>query len=266
MTVAGISTLLICDGNTTWTYLPSRNQYQKSDGVGGSCLTSPMRTWTLLLDGLESAAITGRDTVEFQGKPTPCEVVLAKYSKLPAGASLPGGGEISGAGTRTFCIDRQRSMILRDRVETGLRSPAPNAKPVATTATILYSNIERAPQLPADLFVFHPPPGSSVLGARQPSESRGPLPPGAAPPVLISKQDPVYTQAARDAKIQGDVLLSVEIDPEGIPRNMQVARSLDPGLDQRAIEAVSKWRFRPGMKDGKPVSVRVHIEVNFRLI
>jgi TonB family protein len=89
---------------------------------------------------------------------------------------------------------------------------------------------------------------------------------GITAPVPIDKREPAYTEEARQAKIQGSVILYVEIDPEGVPRNIRVLRSLDPGLDQKAIEAVQAWRFRPGLKEGKPVAVAVQVEVNFRLI
>jgi TonB family protein len=45
-----------------------------------------------------------------------------------------------------------------------------------------------------------------------------------------------------------------------------VTRSLGLGLDQKALEAVAKWRFKPGMKDGKPVPVIATVQVNFRLL
>jgi TonB family protein len=61
------------------------------------------------------------------------------------------------------------------------------------------------------------------------------------------------------------VLLQVVIDPSGVPQNIQVARSLGLGLDENAIEAVQKWRFKPGVKDGQPVPVAANIEVNFPL-
>jgi len=56
------------------------------------------------------------------------------------------------------------------------------------------------------------------------------------------------------------------VDDQGRPQNLKVLRSLGLGLDQKAIEAVEKWRFKPGMKDGKPVPVMATIEVNFRLL
>ncbi|HLK63909.1 MAG TPA: TonB family protein [Bryobacteraceae bacterium] len=89
---------------------------------------------------------------------------------------------------------------------------------------------------------------------------------GISAPVVLSKTDPAYTEEARAAKYQGTVLLGVEIGPDGKAQNVQVVRSLGLGLDEKAIEAVKQWRFKPGMKDGQPVTVQANIEVNFRLL
>ncbi len=83
-------------------------------------------------------------------------------------------------------------------------------------------------------------------------------------PVLIHKEQPDYTAEARAAKIQGVVIIRIEIGPDGTPRVLKVVQSLDPGLDQKAIEAVSKWRFRPATRNGTPISLEVTVEVNFR--
>jgi TonB family protein len=72
--------------------------------------------------------------------------------------------------------------------------------------------------------------------------------------VLIHKVEPDYTAEARNAKYQGTVLLYVEIDPTGTAQNIRVQRSLGLGLDEKAIEAVKKWRFKAGQKDGRPVT------------
>ena len=62
-------------------------------------------------------------------------------------------------------------------------------------------------------------------------------------------------------------MLSVIVDETGKAQAIKVTKSLGLGLDEKAIEAVQKWRFKPGMKDGKPVPVMVSsIEVNFRLL
>jgi TonB family protein len=88
---------------------------------------------------------------------------------------------------------------------------------------------------------------------------------GVRAPALVSKVEPDYTQEARDAKIQGTVVLRVVIDETGNAQRVEVTRSVDEGLAKKAEEAVRQWRFTPGTKDGKPVKVAATIEVNFRL-
>jgi periplasmic protein TonB len=89
---------------------------------------------------------------------------------------------------------------------------------------------------------------------------------GVSSPVAIYKVEPEYSEEARKAKFQGTVVLSIVIDEKGSPTNFKVVRPLGLGLDEKAIEAVQKWRFRPGMKDGRPVPVLATVEVNFRLL
>ncbi|HEU5403521.1 MAG TPA: energy transducer TonB [Terriglobales bacterium] len=88
---------------------------------------------------------------------------------------------------------------------------------------------------------------------------------GVSAPVPIYDPDPEYSDEARKAKYQGTVVLWVVIGPDGRPRDMRVERSLGMGLDEKAMDAVKKWRFRPAMKDNQPVPVQVNIEVSFRL-
>ncbi len=89
---------------------------------------------------------------------------------------------------------------------------------------------------------------------------------GVSAPTLVFKVEPEYSEEARKAKFQGTVVLYVVVDEKGMPRDLKVVRPLGLGLDQKALEAVQKWRFKPGVKDGKPVSVGATIEVNFRLL
>jgi len=59
--------------------------------------------------------------------------------------------------------------------------------------------------------------------------------------------------------------LSLIVDAQGNPQRVQVVRQLGKGLDQKAVEAVKQYRFKPAMLHGEPVAVQVHIKVNFRL-
>jgi TonB family protein len=88
---------------------------------------------------------------------------------------------------------------------------------------------------------------------------------GVSAPALLSKVEPQYSEEARQARYQGTVLLYIEVDPEGKPTNIRVQRALGLGLNEKAIEAVKAWRFKPGSKDGNPVTVAASIEVNFRM-
>ncbi len=89
---------------------------------------------------------------------------------------------------------------------------------------------------------------------------------GVSSPVAIYRVEPEYSEEARKAKFQGTVVLSIVIDERGIPTNFKVVRPLGLGLDEKAIEAVQKWRFKPGYRDGKAVAVLATVEVNFRLL
>ncbi len=89
---------------------------------------------------------------------------------------------------------------------------------------------------------------------------------GVSAPAVILKVEPEYSEEARKAKFQGTVLLSVIVDEKGNPRDLRVVRPLGLGLDEKALEAVMKWRFRPGLKDGRAVAVSAYVEVNFRLL
>jgi periplasmic protein TonB len=91
--------------------------------------------------------------------------------------------------------------------------------------------------------------------------------PGVKAPVPIERPEPAYTEEAREAKLQGSVLLSVIIDADGRTKDIKVVRPIGLGLDEKAVEAVNTWKFEPArlQKDNTPVAVKANIEVNFRL-
>jgi len=88
----------------------------------------------------------------------------------------------------------------------------------------------------------------------------------ATQPVLIYKVEPEYSEDARKAKLQGEVVLRIEVDPRGAAQNISVVQSLGLGLDERAMAAVARWKFRPGYSGGKPVVTAAMIHVTFRLL
>ena len=89
---------------------------------------------------------------------------------------------------------------------------------------------------------------------------------GVSAPQLLLKIEPEYSEEARKAKYQGVVVLAVVVDENGKAQQLRIVRPLGLGLDEKAIEAVQKWKFRPGQLNGKPVPVAATIEVNFRLL
>jgi TonB family protein len=89
---------------------------------------------------------------------------------------------------------------------------------------------------------------------------------GISLPVVIRKVEPDYSEEGSKAKLNGSVLLYMEVDKNGSPRNVRVLRSLGLGLDEKAVEAVQQWRFAPGRKDGKAVNVALEIVVNFKML
>ena len=83
---------------------------------------------------------------------------------------------------------------------------------------------------------------------------------------VLYSVEPEYTDEARKARLQGVVAVVVEIDEAGRARNANVRSGLGLGLDERAVAAVMKWRFRPYRRDGVPVAGLALIEVHFRLL
>jgi TonB family protein len=89
---------------------------------------------------------------------------------------------------------------------------------------------------------------------------------GVTLPVLVKEVKPQYTARARDMKIQGSVLLRAVVLENGhIADAVEILRSLDSDLDQQAIVALEQWEFKPGIREGKPVAVRISVELTFTL-
>lgn len=88
---------------------------------------------------------------------------------------------------------------------------------------------------------------------------------GVTAPRAIFQPEAEFTEAARSAKYQGNCVLSLVVDAEGMPKDVKVVRRLDYGLDENAVSAVKRYRFRPAMTKDGPVPVAISVEVSFRL-
>ena len=85
------------------------------------------------------------------------------------------------------------------------------------------------------------------------------------PPVLVSQVDPEFSEEARKAKFSGNVEVYLWVDENGNPSHVKVVRGVGMGLDEKAIEAVRQYKFKPALQNGKPVKVDLYVDVNFQI-
>ena len=88
---------------------------------------------------------------------------------------------------------------------------------------------------------------------------------GVSAPVVIFQVDPEFSEEARKAKFMGVVTVNLWVDEKGNPQHVRVLRGVGMGLDEKAMEAVKQYKFKPAMEGGKPVAVELNIEVNFQI-
>jgi len=89
---------------------------------------------------------------------------------------------------------------------------------------------------------------------------------GVQAPTVLMQSDAEFSEEARKAKFSGSVEVYLWVEADGTPSHVRVARGVGMGLDEKAVEAVRKYKFRPAMKDGKPVAVDLYIDVNFQIL
>ena len=116
--------------------------------------------------------------------------------------------------------------------------------------------VTQPPQAPVE-----PPRPATQPPAAQPARAE----PVRTPPVLARQVPAAYTDDARRKGIEGVVALSLDINEQGVPVRARLLRSLDPGLDRKAVDAVAQWRFTPATEDGRPVASTANVEVSFKL-
>jgi TonB family protein len=153
---------------------------------------------------------------------------------------------------------------LRSRLRGLAKESVMSRRRLAWTAAVLACVMSGAVTgavvaLPLDL-----PIGEAAAPAQQVADGKDP---GVTMPKVVSEVRPQYTPEAMRARIQGTVMMTTVVGIDGTPGDIQITKSLDAeyGLDEQAIAALAQWQFEPGRKDGKPVPVRVTVEMRFTL-
>jgi TonB family protein len=88
---------------------------------------------------------------------------------------------------------------------------------------------------------------------------------GVSAPAVIHSVEPEFSEQARSASLQGTVVLQLIVDAEGNPQNVRITRHLGMGLDEKAVEAVRQYKFKPAMYQGHAVAVQIVVDIDFHL-
>ena len=88
---------------------------------------------------------------------------------------------------------------------------------------------------------------------------------GVSAPVVLHSVQPEFSEEARQSSFQGTVALQLIVDTNGDPQNIHITRHLGKGLDEKAIEAVQQYKFKPAIYQGHPVAVQIVVDVEFHL-
>jgi protein TonB len=105
------------------------------------------------------------------------------------------------------------------------------------------------------------PPGPGAFGSGSALEIGGDI----VPPVKVLSPQPGYTEEARQARVQGVVILQAIIDTVGNVTEVRVLKGLPEGLAESAVTTVRTWKFKPATLEGKPVPVYYNFTINFSL-
>ena len=114
-----------------------------------------------------------------------------------------------------------------------------------------------------------PPAGSP--DSNHAAEPRSPAPQffkagtGITPPKVASMAEPEFSDEARRIRYSGVVVMTTVVNKAGAAQDIRIQQPLGFGLDEKAVETVSKWRFKPATKDGNPIDMEIAVEVDFHL-
>ncbi|OGL41476.1 MAG: hypothetical protein A2161_09485 [Candidatus Schekmanbacteria bacterium RBG_13_48_7] len=119
--------------------------------------------------------------------------------------------------------------------------------------------------------VFDPLSEDDLLVFGMPDRPPGPAGPIALsqverPPIPLYQPEPNYSELAKQARIEGKVILRIVVNKKGNVSDIKIMKSMgNSGLDESAIESVKQWRFKPGYSNNEPVDVYIDVSINFHL-
>jgi len=101
-----------------------------------------------------------------------------------------------------------------------------------------------------------------ILLAQTDDEAIYDLGPDVTAPRIVKQVNPRYP-ANRGVRAVGSVIIGLVVSSKGLPKDPHVIKGLDKDLDESAVDAVREWRFAPAEKNGKPVAVRISVQIQF---
>ena len=157
-----------------------------------------------------------------------------------------------------------RRRYLRSRLRNLVKESVMSRRRLVWTAVVLVCVMAGAIAGTVMALPLGSPVGEAAAHAQQVVDGKDP---GVTLPKIIFEVKPRYTPEALRARIEGTVIMTAVVRTDGRPDDIEITQSLDTeyGLDEQAVAALSQWRFEPGLKDGKPVAVRITVEMRFTL-
>ena len=188
------------------------------------------------------------------------ERIPSKRAYMTALLAFADAGHVPATLTTAFLRRRH----LRSRLRQLVKESVMSRKRLVWTAAVLMCVMSGAIAGTVMALPLGWPAGEAAAYPQQVVDGKDP---GVTLPKVASEVKPRYTPEALQAGIQGTVTMSTVVRTDGTPNDIEVTTSLDTkyGLDDQAVAALKQWRFEPGRKDGKPVPVRVSIEMRFSL-
>jgi TonB family protein len=192
-----------------------------------------------------------------------------RYGEVDRGASLP-IYSVDHAYYTTKLEDGSLGYVATSDVDIVPPNPAEPALAQARARTpknIAVNEETASPAVTGEPEASASVPGATSTTAPAPESSTpvAPIEEAVSPPILVSKVDPIYPAAARQAGIEGAVILQVSIDSDGAVSNVRVRHGLPLGITEAAVGAVRQWRYRPARGPHGPIPSARTVRIDFRL-